>query len=156
AFSPDGRVLIHAARDQVTVWDVHTGKAMTKFQGHQGTIGVVAYAPDGRSVASGSSDTTALIWDVQGLSAKAGPAPTALTADAVRARWDDLASENGFAAVEAINQMAAAPRDVVPFLAKTLEPAPAVDPMVIEKLIEQLDSNEFKVRQKVQAERLQI
>src|SRR5262249_42381289 len=156
-FSPDGRLLAYTGRGAaLTVWDVATGKALTKLQGHQGSIGTVAFAPDGLSIATGSTDTTALVWDVQGLSAKAGPAPAALDADTARARWADLAADDPKVAEAAINQLVAAPKQALPVLAKHLQPAARVDPTLIEQLIEQLGSNEFKVRQKAQAELLKI
>src|SRR5205823_10483048 len=109
-----------------------------------------------RTVASGSGDTTALLWNVQGLSARTGPGLDPLSPEAAEARWADLASDNPSAAGEAVNQLAASPQQAVPLLAKHLRPAEGVDPALIEKLIEQLDSGEFKARQQSQSQLLQI
>src|SRR5207302_8288735 len=68
----------------------------------------------------------------------------------------DLASDNAPAAGEAINQLVAAPNQALPLLKKHLQPVAVVDAALIEKLIEQLDSGEFKARQQAHSQLLQI
>jgi RNA polymerase sigma factor (sigma-70 family) len=153
AFSPDGRLLAHVGPDNgLLVWNVATGQALGRFEGHSGTIGAVAFAPDGQSVATASNDTTALVWNVKGLSVRAGPTLETLDADAVLVRWNDLATEDGLVGEKAINALIASPKSTVPFLKKRMQPAEPVKAEVVEKLMEQLDSAEFKVRQKAHVE----
>src|SRR5207245_6130712 len=150
---PDGRLLAHAAPGKaVRVWDVATGRELATFLGHQAQIDSVAFAPDGRTLASGSDDTTALIWDVRGLSAKAGPAPRLLDAAAVKAHWADLAANDAVLAAEAANALVGSPRETLAFLKTQLQAAPVADGKRIAVLLEQLNSEQFKVRQKAQAE----
>jgi len=69
AFSPDGkRVLSDAFNlfnydNDVKLWDVKTGKAIKTFKGHKSAIHAMALSPDGKYIASGSSDNTILLWD---------------------------------------------------------------------------------------------
>jgi WD40 repeat protein len=156
AFAPDGRLLAHAGPAVLTVWEVATAKALRKFTGHQGSIGTVAFAPDGRSVATGSSDTTALLWDVEGLGVKAPGPLTALDADTVQASWTDLASSDARTAGAAIERLVLSPKQALPFLAKQLKPAAAVEPKVIKQLLVEVDSGEFNARQKALADLVRI
>ncbi|HEY7157363.1 MAG TPA: hypothetical protein VH575_25640, partial [Gemmataceae bacterium] len=78
AFSLSGRFVVtgaslkHMARgpkaeeSAVRVWEIATGKEVASFQGHQSSITAVAFAPDGKSLASGGGDSTILIWDLVG------------------------------------------------------------------------------------------
>ena len=50
------------------IWDVHTGAAQLRLEGHRGWVRSVAFSPDGSQLASGSVDGTLRIWDVNRLS----------------------------------------------------------------------------------------
>jgi RNA polymerase sigma factor (sigma-70 family) len=158
AFAPDGRLLAFPDFDDgtVRVYDVATGAVLAKFPGHSGTVGVVAFSPDGRTLVSGSTDTTALVWDVSGLCAKAGMPAKALGAEAAAALWADLLADDAGKAGTAVHRLAAAPKEAVPLLEQYLKPAAAVDGAAVEKLIGQLDAADFKTRQLAQAELLKI
>ena len=48
----------------VRLWDVAAGKELQTFIGHEGTISAIAFSADGKFLASGSDDTSVLIWEI--------------------------------------------------------------------------------------------
>jgi eukaryotic-like serine/threonine-protein kinase len=50
---------------RVRIWDASTGRQLSEFTGHRGTIHSVAVARDARWIASGGDDGIVHIWDVQ-------------------------------------------------------------------------------------------
>ena len=68
AFDASGRRIIAACfqsaiGDAPTVWDASTGKPIFRLRGHLGSVGTVAFSPDGQLIATGSHDHTIKLWD---------------------------------------------------------------------------------------------
>lgn len=65
-FSPDGGRLAAACGESVWLWDVQSGHRLLRPPGHQDIVNAVVFAPDGRTVATGSDDRTVRFWEAPG------------------------------------------------------------------------------------------
>jgi hypothetical protein len=171
AFSPDGRMLASSGNDYAThaiyLWETVSGKERARFQG-QG-IGVtsasldvtsLSFTADGRRLASGSIDSTILIWDMTGrLQGERGASapwllrPAKLSDKELRSLWTDLASNNAARAGRAVWTLTAAGPSTVSFLKARLPPATArVPPEMVARFIADLDAGDFHIRERARRE----
>jgi WD40 repeat protein len=76
AFSPDGQVLAmaigHLGREEkqpglIVLWDISRNRRLATLAGHESGVTCIAFAPDGKTIYSGSSDRTIRVWDVTNL-----------------------------------------------------------------------------------------
>jgi RNA polymerase sigma factor (sigma-70 family) len=151
ASSPDGRVLAWSGAKDCSIHLVETasGGERRRLPGHPGAEVVypLAFSVDGTRLISGGGDTTVLIWDVR------DPAEQhRATAAELQVLWTDLAAKDAAPAYRAIRKLAASPTSAIPFLRKLVRPAPALDEKRLARLIADLDSDDFTVRQKAAAE----
>jgi RNA polymerase sigma factor (sigma-70 family) len=151
ALSPDGKSLLTPG-DPPLLWEVATGKVRARVRGHAAWAEAVAFSPDGSLLATGSRDTTALVWDALNPGGEP-PAAADLSPRELEALWADLAGEDAPRAYRAIRVLVAAPGQAIPFLRKRLRPAAAPDPKQLARLIADLDDDEqFAVREKATRE----
>jgi RNA polymerase sigma factor (sigma-70 family) len=145
AFAPNGKMIASAEGPFtsrkgacITLWEVDTGRVRLRLVGHQGDVNAIAFAPDSRTLISGSTDTTALVWDVMGL-------PRTAAARGLDACWDDLVTDDAAVACRALCTLATSPAGVR-FLQKHLSATPTPDARRIARLIKDLDSDHFAER----------
>ncbi|HMC88026.1 MAG TPA: WD40 repeat domain-containing protein, partial [Gemmataceae bacterium] len=138
-----------------SLWEMATGKERGRFAGHRADVNSVAFAPDGRTLVSGSGDTTALVWDVTGLQNQEGesqgrivnPSPAQQDGD-----WRDLAGEDAARAFKAIWALTATPRETLALIQERLRPVSPVDSPRLEALVKSLDSDRYATREKATRE----
>jgi hypothetical protein len=145
-FSPDDRLLAGFDREKVRVWETATGQQLDEFRGHQGPLQALAFAGNGSSLASGSTDA-ALVWDLTGGAALPGVPARDLAAAELDQLGNDLAGEDASRARRSLWTLTTVPQKAVPLLQQRLQ-WPPFDPRYIRKLIADLDDDAFAVRQK--------
>jgi WD40 repeat protein len=151
-FTPDGRFVLSAVGSPVIrVWDTLTGQEATQLKGHQGGVSHLRLSRDGRSLVSGSVDTTALVWDL-------GPLPRVelarempLAATDLDTLWADLAKPDPAAAFTATRKLLTARTQAAGLLKERLHPVPAADDAKIAQLVADLGGT-FDARRKAAAE----
>ncbi len=62
--SPDGTILASVDIGNISLWDVATGKLLKTLTGHIGDINSIVFSSDGKTLASGSRDSTVILWDL--------------------------------------------------------------------------------------------
>jgi WD40 repeat protein len=159
ALSPDSRWLVQDGRhNSVAVRDLHSRSAAYEFQtlsGHAGEVTGLAFSPDGKYLVSCSADGTALVWDARRLTGKSVPAErddANLDAEEVAVRWGVLADADPGKAARAMSALVESPNTAVPLLKARLKPAEVPPPEKVERLIADLDSGEFPVRDRAMKE----
>jgi len=125
------------------IWETASGKKRGQFSGHRGVVSSVAFAPDGKTLASGSRDGAALIWDLVSPEKKSGP--STLEEKELQAIWDRLADADAGKANQAICTLIAHPKETAQYLKAHLKPV-KVDFQQIDRYIRDLDDNSFEAR----------
>jgi hypothetical protein len=139
------------AFEPIRLWETATGKERHRFDGHIGYLKQLAFSPDGGKLVSVSSEKTGLVWRVFG--PEPGQRPSQLSAHQLRALWTELASDDGRTAFRALRALTAAePASVINLLRRRGRPVPRLDQQQLARWIEELDADDFAVREKATAE----
>jgi WD40 repeat protein len=64
ALSADGRMLAATDDWAIRLWDTTSKQEQRSLIGHKGQVSSLAFSPDGKTLASGSSDKRVTFWDV--------------------------------------------------------------------------------------------
>jgi hypothetical protein len=141
AMSPDNRFLAFTDGDAGSLRDLHIDQEKLRVQ--RRWLYAAAFSRDGRLFAvgpTGGRDNIVELWDIprQGL-AKKPPLDLAPL-------WDSLGDADGRNAQQAIWRLTAAAEPAVQWMAERLTPVSALSDKELRKLVVELDSNSFKVR----------
>jgi WD40 repeat protein len=153
AVSRDGRTVASLASDGVLrFWDGGSGKMLAERRGLLANTRLLAFAPDGMTLASGGHDTGALLWDVPGPAAEGRFVPPTVTPAGLGQLWKELEGDDAPRAWQALLSLAAAPKEAVPLVRKQLDPASVPDAKQVARWITDLDAEAFADREKATEE----
>jgi hypothetical protein len=152
AFAPDGRSLAAGYDDRTArLWEVVSGGERARFEGHRGVPLSLAYSPDAALLASGSSDHTVLIWDVLG-QRTAPRRQDSMSPEELDRLWTDLADADASRAYRGVQTLLGDAPHAVALLKDRLRPVAPVEGQRIVRLVRELDSDAFSVREKATRE----
>jgi WD40 repeat protein len=154
ALTPDGRTLATSdSQGNVVLFHWPCEETIAKLSGNPDAGSQVFFSPDGRLLATANNrESTALIWDVANLINRPLPAVAKPSEEELRRWWSALRDDSPAEAYKAVWRFAAVPEQTLPFLANSLQPAKPADSATVARLIDDLDSDQFQVREKASRE----
>jgi len=159
AFSSDGRMLATADRDALRILEISTGKELFQIKRPENFHGIeydsfvrcLAFMPNGRALVTGMVDSTILIWDLTPWEQLPKKLPRDLDQKTLADLWSDVGDEAS-KAYRAIWTLADSPTSALAFLKDHLKPAQEPDPKHVQRLLADLDSDQFVTRDKAAKE----
>jgi WD40 repeat protein len=152
-FSPDGRWLILGSGLRIVVYDAASGKRAGELTGHRHALTCGAVSRDGSRLFTGSNDSTILAWDLAAITSKTPRKDTKLSASELSSLWNDLTSSDAPRSYQAMWRLADDREAAVRHIADRLK---GLDLKRIARLIEDLDSDKFAVRERASQELEQL
>jgi WD40 repeat protein len=145
-FTPDGRALISSDnKGKVHYWDLVIGRLRKQWKVDT-RVSKLALSADGNVLAV-ECWATILILDLSVLRTKATEETVLVGEKELQDLWSDLANPKAGPAYRAVWRLASTPQQALPFLGKRLRPAEARNGTRIARLVADLDSNSFAVRE---------
>ena len=143
AWSADGRLVARGFADGLAVvTDLWTGREVFRRQTGQGRIQALCLSRDDKRLATGGTNTTAVVWELLPLERPSGVASKG------RDAWADLADADASIAHRAMLHLIASPDDTARLFAKRLVPPPPIDAGHIDRLVAALNDDKFEVRER--------
>ena len=140
--SPNGRWLAMIEPHGFGIWETSSGRHVQSFA--QTGVRSLAFNPNNHTIATGLANGTVIIWDLTpvGFHAK-----SEMTSEELQETWTHLTGADCARALEAIWLLTAAKSDAVAFLATQLKSITPVSDEHLQKLISDLDSSRYAVRE---------
>jgi WD40 repeat protein len=150
SFSVDGTTVAALTweANQVRVWDVGRQRTRRLLTNTRGTVIALELSPDGKYLATASSDGKVLVWNVATRELDVKGPLLQLSNEELTALWLDLANADFTKADAAWRRLAACGDKGVPFLQERIKPisVPSFDTKRIDQLIKLLDHEKYAVR----------
>jgi WD40 repeat protein len=149
ACSVDGLLAARGNTDgSIVVFSLLTGTEVTRFPGDRSQIHSLAFSLDNRLLASGGANGLTLVWKLPTLVA----ATALLQEPRITTLWQELDDIDAERAARALGGLLAAPGQAIDLLSARLRfSGAAIDRKRLERLVADLDSDAFPVREKASA-----
>jgi WD40 repeat protein len=148
ALSPDGKTVATAHPDgTLRFWDCRTAKQLTVRTGLLYTSQLV-FSPDQKSLAALASNGLVTVWDVPGGDDPGRTRPDTLSAEMANEQWELLSNDDAPKAFQAVLSLAGSPKETLPIARRLLKAQPVATEKEIVKLIDELDADDFEMREK--------
>jgi hypothetical protein len=141
-FSPDAKSLIVACNDgRIRVWETATGGL--RYQAEEATGFILAARDSSLLVTADHLKATLRVWDRWNPAGKQGAEIKGRQADQL---WDDLRRPDSAQAFQAMTSLVIAPDDTIALIGRRLKAVEPADGAKLDRLIANLDSNDFPTR----------
>jgi hypothetical protein len=148
AVAPFGDMVAVGSSDGLRLYEASTGKLRHRFREQTRPVQLLAFSPDGRTLAAESVDGPLLLWDVRGDLNKP-PKPDAAGWEAAWKALGESGAESGF---KAVRLFALHPDEGIPELKRRFAELKPPSAEAIAEWVAKLDDRDYQTRERAERE----